>query len=254
MAFNRFGQQAVKLGKNIRSDRDILDEEVIKPTKAAADSAPVDSTPVDPLSTDQPPPEIGQQPSVLQLVKYKQQIRTENDRRAHRQELADLAKRQRDKEGVSQSDLSVAPTDIHQQEEDKEQGLGEEPIPTSAIPETGAVPVAQKSLIPQSKEEEEILNDENVFRARTQKPRTRARNKMNTSRANTPFIRGRDGADFAGTMRRGEERSAPIMQFGVCKKCGSMMDTENNPTSADDQRASGELVEKEVISETFSLL
>ena len=254
MVANRFGHQAIKMGKNIRSDRDILDEEVIKPFKTATDSAPADSMSVDPLATDDAHLETQEQPSVLQLVKYKQQIRTENDRRVHRQKLADLAKHQRDKERRLQWDLNATPADTIQQEEEKEQELGEEPAPSSAIPEQSSVKVARKSAIVQSKEEEDILNDENVFQTRKQKPRTRARNRMNTSRSNTPFIRGRDGVDFAATLRRGDDRSAPIMQFGVCKKCGSMMDAENNPTSGDCQRQSGELIDQEAIIDPFLLL
>lgn len=84
----------MKLGKDIRSDHDILEEELIKPlrTKSIETNTTVGST-----EENLQAAETHDQPSIIQLIKYKQQIHVENDRRVHRQKLAALAKSQRER-------------------------------------------------------------------------------------------------------------------------------------------------------------
>nr|ACI90383.1 hypothetical protein [Philodina roseola] len=87
-----------------------------------------------------------------------------------------------------------------------------------------------------TKEEEEILDDENIFQSRTQRGRTRNRKYGNQSDSNTPRLR--ENPDFGlTTLRRANERSTSIMQFNICKKCGAMMnDVEIHPAAQFSQR------------------
>ena len=227
-------QRGVRMGKNIRSDHDILDEEVIRPVKSKSDDAPANNkAPSDSLTEDLLSGQPHEQPSVLQLIKYKQQIRTENTRRLHREELAELAKHQRDKELSLQSDLMAAPVEIEQKQVDEDRST-----PSTKI-EKGGEKVAPKLSV-NTKEEEDILNDENVFQPR--KPSTRGRQKTAVPllSPNAPYHRGQNGPEGPPSTRRGGESFVPMMQFSICKKCGNMLGNDENPQVDDLQRDSGE--------------
>jgi hypothetical protein len=220
------------MGKDIRSDRDILDEEVIRPmkTKSTANMS-TNFTPED-LQTGQ----TYDEPSIPQLIKYKQQIRTENDRRLHRQKLADLAKTQREKEQSLQSDVTIKPDEIEQQ-----QKFGDDQVVSRVATETNNHKVAYKPIV-KSKEEEEILDDENVFQPRKTRPRERQRNKLLTSLSNTAYIGKRYMPDLRLSMRKGDENAVPIMQFGICKVCGNEIHGEENRPIVDSRAGSGKFV------------
>ena len=230
----RLSQRGVTMGKDIRSDHDILDEEVIRPVKSKPDDAPTNGhTPLDSALDDLQNGQTHEQPSVLQLIKYKQQIRTENDRRLHRQKLAELAMHQREKELSVQSDLMAGPVEIEQKQVDEDQQT------PSTKAETGVGKALQKLSV-KTKEEEDILDDENVFQPRKQRTRGRQKTTVTLSRANTPYIRGLNGPEGPPSTRRGDESFAPMMQFSICKKCGDIMSNDENL-----QRDSGEFHRRE---------
>lgn len=209
---NRLGQQVVKMRKNIRSDHDILAEESIKPVKTNSKTAADVSMNAVPENFEYA--EISEELSVPQLIKYKQQIHMENDRRIHREQLAALAKSQREKEQFIRSD-------IEQQNMDEISS----PIETKID-----VKLSHKSSVVKSKEEEDILNDENVFQPRKQRDRIRQKTKLSTSRLNMPSIRGGSIADFRSTMRKNDENI-------ICKVCGNIANGED-----DHQQKSGEFI------------
>ena len=107
MLANRVGQQVVRLAKNIRSDHDILEEELIQPMKTK-ENLPI-------KTDDQIETQTHEEPSVKQLIKYKQNIRLENDRRLHREHLASLATAAREKEQISLPNVSKMPIEVPQE-------------------------------------------------------------------------------------------------------------------------------------------
>jgi hypothetical protein len=205
------------MGKDIRSDRDILEEEVIKPTKIkSTTSTTATDLPFDSLSQNFQDAQTHEEPSVKQIIKYKQDIRTENDRRIHREQLAELAKTQREKEHFYQSDLSTKSQDIQQQQS----MYDNESSSSQIVPgETSDNKVLHKPSV-KSKEEEEILNDENVFQPRKLRERGRQRNRLPTSLLNAPYIRGQSTIDFRSTMRTDQGNL-------ICKVCGHEINEEN---------------------------
>jgi len=210
--------------KDIRSDHDILEEEVIKPIKT---KSTIDNVSMNPLSDDFENTQIQQEPSVPQLIKYKQQIRNENDRRLHRENLADLAKNQREKEQFVRSDLSTEPEEIQQQK------LNDNGTLSQVVPDKiqSSTKLSHKPSV-KSKEEEQILNDENVFQPTKHR---RQRNKLSISRSNTPYMSGRYITDFRSSMRKTDENI-------TCKVCGNVISREDNTPRVDSHQGSGKFV------------
>lgn len=205
--------------KDIRSDHDILEEEAIKPLKTnstAAANASMNSA-----SEDADNAETREELSIPQLIKYKQQIHMENDRRVHQKNLAALAKDQREKEEFIRSDLSAKPEEIQQQMmvEGDERSSPIEIKTNTKLPKKSSV---------KSKEEEEILNDENVFQPQKQRERVRQRNKLSIPRPSMSYIRGGSIADFRSMMSAGDANI-------ICKVCGSIANGKE-----DNQHNSGE--------------
>jgi hypothetical protein len=209
---NRIGQQVVKMRKDIRSDKDILDEEAIKPSKTHLTAAANTSTHATPDTFEYT--ETNEELSVPQLIKYKQQIHMENDRRIHREQLAGLAKNQRDKEEFMRSDLSAKPEEIEQQK--MHEGDDDE---TSLTKPTKTDTKSTHKLSVKSKEEEECLNDENVFQPQKQRDRVRQKNKLFTQRLTMPYIRE---ADLRSVIRKNSENI-------ICKVCGNLANAQEDP-------------------------
>ena len=210
---NRIGQQVVKMRKDIRSDKDILDEESIKPSRTRLTSATNASMNATPETFEYT--ETTEELSVPQLIKYKQQIHMENDRRIHREQLAAVAKHQCEKEGHIQSDLSAKPEEIEQQKihEDGDETSLSKPSKTDAKP--------THKLSVKSKEEEDFLNDENVFQPRKQRERVRQRNRLLTPRLTMPYVREGSIADIRSILRKNNENI-------VCKVCGNIANAQED--------------------------
>lgn len=173
---NRLSQHAVKLAKDIRSDRDILDEELIQPSKHKP-------TTVQPTIEDGQMSETNDQSSIPQLIEYKQQIHLEHNRRIHRENLANLAKSLREKESFVQSDLSA------KSEEIQRQNFEDDETPVHVVPtEHQTHENASHKHTVGSKAEEDILDDENVFGTRRQRDRGRDRKKFSPSRQVLPIL------------------------------------------------------------------
>jgi hypothetical protein len=228
---NRLNQQAVKLGKDIHSDRDILDEEVIQPMKINDNSSSIASTSTDSIMDDLQSIPTHEQPTVLQLIKYKHQIRIESDRRLHRQKLADLLNIHADKERVLQPDLLTKYDDVttyeqnQQQRHDADGSIARKVLPDETRQtSTGNVMVT-------SKEENELLNDENVFQTQKQRVKRRARHEVHTSRSHTPHLRQGSSARLSAQMHQVNQTSMSKKQFTVCNKCGNVMKQGDSPTS-----------------------
>ena len=102
--------------------------------------------------------ETHDEPSVRQLVKYKQNIHTENKRRRHREELAELAKQIHDREEIFQQDNVTEANDKKQ------------------------VETHNAELTTQPKAEEDVLNEEDVFQSRKLRFRQRHKNRSLTTR------------------------------------------------------------------------
>ncbi|CAF0991476.1 unnamed protein product [Rotaria magnacalcarata] len=230
---NRLNQQVVRLRKDIRSDRDILEEELIAPTKLkfstltiATTNASTDSVPVDLQRA-----ETHDEPSVLQLIKYKQQVRIENDHRLHREKLAELAKSQRNKEQFFHSDASLQPDENHPYQHQQQQGLHEHEILSQVVPiESSSNRLSHKPFA-KSKEEEEILNDENIFQPRKQRLRGRPKQKLTTTLTNTLHAREPHTTNFRSTLRKDDGHL-------VCKVCGNKLNVQENQSMAYSQQLS----------------
>lgn len=202
---NRLTQHAVKLSKDICSDRDILEEESIKPSKSQSKTLDLSDGS---MMEDEPTTRRPEQATASQLIRYKQQIHFEKDRRIHRQELAAIAKAKREKESFIYSDLAARPEEILRQNFDHadtsaQVGPGKHRNDASTV---------QKSTTA-SKEEEDILNEENLFQPRRQRDRTRTKKKPFSVHAH------------ALQMHR---QSLPVMSKSVgtivCKVCGNKVD------------------------------
>lgn len=227
---NRLAQQTVKMGKDIRSDRDILEEELIKPTKIEKHKPSTTTTIGDQLvPADIRDEQTHEEPSTKQLIKYKQQIRLENDRRQHREKLAGFAKQQRAREQFFKPDAATKPSEVQHDRIDDQHTL------TSNIPEKTGAQAIHKPMA-KSKEEEELLNDETMYHSRGHRPRERNKKRALRSRSNTPTLH----KQYAG----GVSATAPMMQFGVCKRCGNLMNNEGNPTGSYSQQVSSKFIHR----------
>jgi hypothetical protein len=236
MLLNRMSQHAVRLRKDIRSHHDILEDELIKPTKHKANISSTANMPVNSVPENFQHAETHGEPSVKQLVEYKQRIRLANDRRLHEQKLAELAKRKHDKDEIVQSGLHTKSGEVHQQ-----QKSGDDHTLSHAVPQTSSTKFIHKSIV-KSKEEEEILNDENVFQPRRQRQRERGRYNLSTSPSNTTYARKQYMGDYALSTKRGYENSMPTMQLAVCKVCGSVINNEGNQSIRYSQQISGKYI------------
>ncbi|CAF3421750.1 unnamed protein product [Rotaria sp. Silwood1] len=222
---NRLSQQVVKMGKNIRSDRDILEEELIKPIKTKSTTSSTANVSNNTVSEDLQNAETHEQPSALQLIKYKQQIHIENDRRLHREKLAELAKTQREKEQFY-SGVSSKPEEIPSQ-----QTLYNDETLTQVVPTQTSSTQLQYKPIVKSREEEELLNDENIFQPRKQRHRERQRNRLMPSLTNTSYLRGRPTIDSQLSIKRDDGSL-------ICKSCGHVLDEQENQSIVHSQQVS----------------
>ena len=232
---NRLSQKAVRLGKDIQSDRDILEEEFIKPSSTTPNTAAIISTSSSSVPTDPQHAQTHEEPTTKQLIKYKQHIHLQNNRRLHREKLAELAKKEHEKEQFLQPDLETKSGDIQQQQT----------FPNDfQLPNVAPEKSSTKSIhtpIVKSKEEEDILNDE-IFQPGRRRQREKNRNKLSTSRSNSPYGRRELAKNLTSTMRKGYGNSAPSMQFGVCKVCGSIINNEGDQSKQNAQQGSGEFI------------
>jgi hypothetical protein len=235
---NRLTQQGVKLRKDIQSDHDILEEEVIKPIKTKANISSTTNASSHSVPEDLHQEETHEEPSAKQLIKYKQQIHFENDRRLHQQNLAILAKQARDKEQILQSDLPTKPGEVQQQQ----QKIDADHTLSHVVTETSSTKSINKPIV-KSKEEEDILNEENIFQPGRQRQRERYKNKLSTSYSNTAYARKQNVGNLASSMRKQDENSMPIMQFGVCKVCGNIMSNDENQSIRYSQKVSGKFID-----------
>lgn len=187
---DRFGKQAIKLGRKVQSDRDILEEELIKPLKTTSSNAPRPITSADTISENLQQTQTSDQSSLAQIIAYKQKVNEENNRRLHREHLADLAKKANEAEKAFESNIpKVLDSSQYQLPHQHELSATDSDRTNVAL---------VKKPIAGSKEEEEILNDEMSFRARRDRNRDRNRNKGLRSRPTTPTMRA-----------------------GICKACGN---------------------------------
>ncbi|CAF3631999.1 unnamed protein product [Rotaria sp. Silwood1] len=229
---NRLSQQAVKLGKDIRSDRDIIEEELIKPTKLKSNISSTINASIDSISEDFPYEQTHEQPSVRQLIKYKQQIHDENERRQHREKLAEIARQARDKEQILQSDISIKSNELQQQQSYDDHRLSHD------ISEKSDNKLIHKSFI-KSQEEEELLNDENIFQPRRERNRERYRNRLSTLRTNAPYTLNQYMGNSSLPMERRDINSMSLITSdGVCKVCGSILHNNENLSKINSQQVS----------------
>ena len=101
----------------------------------------------------------------------------------------------------------------------------------------------QHKPVVKSKDEEDILNDENIFHSRRERVRGRMRTKILTSRANSPNLRQQNLSQFASLMKKGDQNSIPIMQFGVCKVCGNIINNQANQSLPYNQQISSKYID-----------
>ena len=228
---SRLTQQTVKLGKDIHSDHDILEQESIKPSEKQRKAITAPSYSSEFAPDDPHKLEPGQKPTTKQLIEYKKQIRLENDRRAHRQQLADLAKKEREKFRSLQPD-PLKPVELHHQQYENIKSAGSLSGVVSATDGSQSI----QRPIAASREEEEILNEEDIFQPRRQRVRDRERPKTSRSRSNTPLMRKGYAGNLGATMRAGNQTSDPLAQFGICKVCGNKMGNAGDQLKRDVQQ------------------
>lgn len=186
------------------------------------------STSTDHAPNDPHRPETHEQPTVKQLIEYKRQIRLENDRRAHRQQLADLAKKEREKLHVLQPDLAK-PIDLEHHQQHKTDGGRRASDVASATDASRSI----KKPIAASKNEEEILNEENIFQPRRHRIRDRQRPKTSTVGSDSPILRREHAGSISAAMRTRNQSLNPLAQLGICKVCGNTMNVEGDQLKGD---------------------
>lgn len=229
-------QKAVRLGKNIQSDHDILEEEFIKPSNTKANISSTINTSGSLVPTDPQHAQTHEEPVTKQLIKYKQQIHLENNRRLHRQKLAELANKEHEKEQFLQPDLQTKSTEVPQQ-----QKSSDDPTLPYVPSSTSNTKSIHKPIV-KSREEEDILNDENIFQPTQRRLRERYRTKLPTSRSNSPHGRREFVRNLASTIQGRYGNFTPVTQFGVCKVCGSMINNEGDQSKQYAQQVSGKFI------------
>ena len=203
------------MGKDIQSNRDILEEEFIKPIKlekhilSTADSL---------TKSDAEDFEHGQS-SVRQLIEYKQHIKKENDRRQHREKLAELARHVYEQEQILHSDLSA------KSNEQKE--LHDHPMLSPIESNKRIDESIFKSRFTKTTVEEEVLDDENIFQHKRHRHRTH-RNQLLASHLNMPEARRRYMEGLGLTIRRRNTNSMTTMPVDTCPVCGNVVNNEQN--------------------------
>ena len=204
---------------------------MIKPSekKLKAITAPEHSTEYAPDDPHQVEPD--NHPNAKQLIDYKKKLRLEQDRRSHRQQLADVAKQEREKLRSLQPDL-IKPIELQHQQEHKTDG---DPRASGAARDHDAAQPIRKAIAA-STVEEEILNDEDIFQPRRQRVRDR---QQSNSRSNTPLVRKAYTGNLGATLRAGYQHSTLQTPYGVCKVCGNVMNIEGDQLKNDAQRVSG---------------
>ncbi|UJR28467.1 hypothetical protein I4U23_009706 [Adineta vaga] len=216
---NRIGQQVIRFGKDIRSDHDILQEEFLKPKKQNASSTHAHMYPT---SEDLQQLQTHEEPSAQQLIKYKEQIHTENHRRQHREKLANLAKQIYDRERILQPDLVTVSEEVQQ-----DQMLGDDHTQSHVVSTgTSTTKPTHKPMV-KSTAEEEFLNDENIFHPRRQRHRQRHNNNALTSRTDAPYSHRQSIVYFGSSRRQEDGDRMALMQDCVCKACGNIINTED---------------------------
>ena len=148
--------------------------------------------------------ETHDEPTVPQIIKYKQNIHMESVRRNHREELAKVAKEQRERESFVRSDFAAKPEELLTQQE----------VDHDADELLKSTRSASHKSIVNSKEEEEILNDENIFQLKKQRERTRPKaSKCNRNHRLT--------IDFQSTSKsKQDNRNCPF--------CGHALNKDND--------------------------
>lgn len=209
---DRISQHAVRMGKDLRSESDIIDEELIQPTRAREETHPTHDrmVPIDLENPDLPP--THDQPTTSQLIKYKQNIRTQFNRRAHRKQLADIAQQKRAEEDFIHVSAQSENSDevAKRMRRSRDQHRHHE-----AHPETENGKDEQPKIVALGAEEQEILNEELRFDSGLPRERERGKRKTSLSRSHSPNVYAQDLMNTS--------RSLPMMQFFVCKVCGNVM-------------------------------
>lgn len=222
MTDDRFPQKAFRLKKNTRSDHDILQEETFKPTQENVDTIMMANTSMNSLSEDLRHTEVHEEPSVAELIKYKHRIRTICDRHSHRRQLAELAQSQHEKEELFHLD-TFSNLNENEQSSDMNQlnniGTSSQVVPISTNDRNSSY----KSTV-KSKDEEELLNDENIFQSGTHRSRVRQRVKSKPMKTlkNTHDLHGSHSADFRSSSRKDNGNL-------VCNICGNVVTFQENP-------------------------
>ena len=224
MFADRFSRHAIKLGKNIQSDHDILQKELIVPVKSGDDSSHHDDLKTDdPMLEDKQQLQSRQGPSVQQLIEYKQHIQMENNRRLHRENLAKMAETRRNEEQILTTNTPVNGDGVPEGGFKPENGIGS----SRTVPDKRNVKPLQKPVAT-SREEEELLNEETHFGSGKRRLTERNRSKVTAVGANVAYL-----------TRGMTNRRLSTMKPLVCKVCGNVMESEANQSLTDFEQTQG---------------
>ena len=213
---DRVSQHAVRMGKDLRSDHDILEEELIPPTRTKAERPLIDDPMTPSQLDDSDQPSTDEQPTALQLIKYKQHIRTEQGRQLHRKGLAELAEKRRIEEEILHT--PAAPEDSDEVSKRMRRSRADHKHHHHGDHfEADKEKAEALRKVPVGAEEEEILNEELRFDSRIPREKERGKRKTSLSRSHSPNVYAQELMNTA--------RSLPIMQFFVCKVCGNVMNS-----------------------------
>ena len=218
---DRLGQSIVKLGKNIRSNRDILEDEIIKPTRTHDHDLKKD---LDDQNTDQYSDDTSskQEPTTLQLIRYKQQIRLENDRRLHREKLAELAQQVGAEEKLLQT--NEAPTVIDNRREVKH-------AKSTHMNADDELHLNQMKMFAKSRLaplEKELLDDEMNFDSTLRREKTIMRKLQNPLALSSTLSLGQHVLESTIARRNSIFGALPIIRMLTCQNCGSTINVDQN--------------------------
>lgn len=191
--------------------------------KRADDSSHHDHKTDDPMLEDNQQLQTSQEPSVKQLIEYKQHIQVENNRRLHRENLAQIAETRRKEEQIFESNMPVNTGGAPEGGVRPEDRIGSSQI----VPDQRNVKPLQKPVA-KSREEEELLNEETHFGSGKRRLTERNRSKITAAGANVAYL-----------TRGMTNRRSSTMQPLVCKVCGNVMDSEANQSLTDFEQTQG---------------
>jgi hypothetical protein len=197
-----------------------LNEECIPLTDTKQTSSIIDRSSTDSTSDGFERSEGQDEPSTLKLIRYKQHIHFENERRRHREQLAEKAQQIHNQEQsliMKNSSIDINTTVRQTDRNENVQSLSHD------VSDVTRATHSDKSTM--KRNENDIVNEEIIFESDQYRRKDRKKNKLLRSFSITYDVHGGNRMNSDISMTASQNQFMPTIQFIVCKSCGNMIDT-----------------------------